>query len=193
MARKIIGITGGIGAGKSVVSRILRGLGYPVFDCDYEAKVLMGCNSELMRSLVELVGEATYSNGELDRAYLASVIFTDAEKRSAVNKLVHTAVRQEFQRRAQDTSGLFFVEAAIMASSGLAALCDSVWVVDAPVELRFKRALERGGISPEDLSKRFESQSNELEILKQTGVPTCLIDNSCTSRLCERIDELIDR
>ncbi len=188
-----VGITGGIGAGKSVVSRILRSLGYPVFDCDTEAKCLMVSDAELRNGLIRLCDEEIYLNdGALDRARLASLIFNDSELLGRVNALVHKAVREKVLSVIRETEGVFFVEAAVMASSGLAKICDRIWLVDAPEDVRFARAMNRGGINAEDLRARMEAQRDEFHSLEQTGTPVKVINNSSGSSLLKRIGELLE-
>lgn len=192
MATSIVGITGGIGAGKSVVSRILRCRGFEVFDCDFEAKSLMSVDVDLIEVLTSLIGSELYQEGHLNKSLLASVIFTDGEMRKKVNHLVHSAVRRRFVECSKRASGPFFVEAAIMGSSGLVNFCTEVWVVDAPENLRFERAIERGGISHEDLRKRMMTQDSEIEILENSGVPLKKIDNGMGSQeLLSQIDFLM--
>lgn len=193
MAAILIGITGGIGAGKSVVSRMLRGRGFTVFDCDLEAKRLMESDTSLMEALAEVAGSDIYdAEGHLCRKLLASRIFSDTALRESVNRLVHAAVRQEMMRRYTLSERIFFVEAAIMASSGLAALCSSVWLVDAPREIRFRRAMERGGISECDLQARMTAQENENRLLAEAGVPVHTVVNDGCSSLIAQIDGLLD-
>lgn len=94
----VICITGGIGSGKSVVSRVLRLNGYPVYDCDSEAKVLMETDPEVREGLKKILGnDAFFNNGKLNRKFVASIIFSDSEKRREVNGLVHEAVRKDFK------------------------------------------------------------------------------------------------
>lgn len=193
MAGRIIGITGGIGAGKSVVSRILRGRGFRVFDCDLEARLLMNNDLELRGALTGLCGEGIYmSDGTLNRRFLASLIFNDEIMRNKVNVLVHGVVRREFLKIAEaEEKGPTFVEAAIMGSSGLARLCDEVWVVHAPDNIRFERAMTRGGITEEDMKARMDAQKSELLSLAKSGVKIRFIDNATDSGLIERIDVLL--
>lgn len=192
MATRIIGLTGGIGAGKSVVSRVLRGRGYMVFDCDLEAKRLMENDPELRFALSALCGDEVYSeSGSLNRSLLASLIFNDEEKRGEVNRLVHSAVRREFLFQAAADEDLFFVEAAIMASSGLARLCSEVWFVDAAEEIRFRRALERGGIEEGDLKSRMEVQKEEFSLLDRLCVGVRVIDNSGPASVLDQLNDIL--
>ena len=97
--KRLIGITGGIGAGKSVVSRILRHRGYPVYDCDSEAKRLMDTDAEVISGLKSLLGDSIYSaDGKLDRGEMSRRLFSDDEIRRGVNGIVHSAVRRDLMR-----------------------------------------------------------------------------------------------
>ena len=116
----IIGITGGIGAGKSVVSRILRLKGYWVYDCDLEAKILMDQDMDVRNALKELFSESIYlEDGTLDRKLMADKIFSDENIRNYVNRIVHSAVKSDFISRAGRNGSPVFVESAILHTSGL--------------------------------------------------------------------------
>lgn len=193
MNYEVIGITGGIGAGKSVVSRILRLKGYRVYDCDSEARRLMERSEEILAALTERFGqECILGDGGLDRAYIAGKVFTDAAELEWLNKLVHGAVRDDVGRwvRMCEAEGCcrLFVESAILFTSGLDRMCDRIWMVTAPEQLRLQRAMERGGVSEEDLLRRIESQRKEFDSLP--GEKVTEIDNSGES-LLERIDMLL--
>lgn len=192
---KIIGLTGGIGAGKSLVSRVLRGFGYPVYDCDSSAKSLMAEDRGIARDLVEICGEQIFSSeGFLDKAFLASIIFNDQEKRNAVNKVVHSAVRKDFLKvTAQCKSGILFVESAILATSGLYALCDGIWLVIAPDDVRVKRALSRGTSVAEDILARIKVQESEFEMLSSLEIPVDTINNDEGVAVLPQIDHLLSK
>ena len=164
--KMLIGITGGIGAGKSIVARILRTMGYPVYDCDYMARCIMNESEEVCNALRDKFGATLYVSGRLDRKMLAQIIFADKNSLKFVNGIVHRAVRQDMLDMAMSDAGnLFFVESAIMASSGLAEQCDLIWKVDAPEALRRQRALKRGGITEADLDNRINVQREEFKLL----------------------------
>lgn len=186
---RLIGLTGGIGAGKSVVSRILRLKGYTVYDCDLRASVLMENSETIVSELTGRFGEGCYlPDGRLNRILLAQRIFSDANERLWVNNLVHQAVKADLLRWIEE-NGDGFVESAILHSSGLEAICSEIWVIEAPEELRFERALIRGGISEENLRARMEVQRGEFNSLPLEKVRR--IDNSGKSSLLERIDFLL--
>lgn len=164
--KNIIGITGGIGSGKSVVSRILRLNGMYVYDCDFEAKRLMEQNGPLRSSLCSLLGNEAYClDGRLDRKFVASRIFSDSNMLAAVNSLVHAAVKDDFILHAGSAgSGMVFCESAILASSGMAELCDEIWMVTAPEGVRIERVKQRSAIEEEEIRKRMEAQRREFEV-----------------------------
>lgn len=186
------GITGGIGSGKSVVSRVLRCNGFKVFDCDMEAKMLMTQNELLKKSLQEALGKDIYhEDGTLNRQRLSDLIFTDEEKRKIVNREVHAAVSDLIMQRRKETEGLFFIESAILASSGLLEFCDAVWLVVSDEKIRLKRLEEREPGRAEEMKKRIETQKAEQYLLKHDMLEVLV--NNVESRLLERILKLIDK
>lgn len=178
MDKEIIGITGGIGSGKSVVSRILRLNGFPVYDCDFEAKSLMTGNEELRREICRLLGkEAFLECGRLDNSYVASRIFSDSGLLRRMNTLVHGAVRKHFLAIAESTdSGKMFCESAILASSGFSRFCSSVWLVTAPADIRVDRVMRRNGMKESEVRQRMESQKDEEEMLDSENLRVILND-----------------
>lgn len=177
------GITGGIGSGKSVVSRILRLKGYPVYDCDLEAKRIMDTSEEVLTALNARFGdEVCPLGGPIIRQALATHVFSDDTHRLWLNSLVHRLVRADLMswRAGMESSGrtTCFVESAIMASSGLAAMCSEVWLVTAPETIRMKRAMDRDNASEDKVRSRILSQREEDTLLHSLGVPVREIDNS---------------
>lgn len=157
-------ITGGIGAGKSVVSRVLRCNGFSVFDCDSEAKSLMTNDEDVKKALLNTLGIPVYlPDGQLDRKTLSSIIFSDEEKRKVVNQIVHKAVKDKIIYERQKTVGTFFIESAIPVTGGLDILCTNIWIVNSPMEERIKRVEKRDGLSRDEIKKRIASQQKELE------------------------------
>ncbi len=156
----VVAITGGIGSGKSVVSRVLRAMGYPVYDCDSEARRIMESSpSILSRISSEITPTAIAADGTLDRPALSAVVFSDSDALARLNAIVHGAVRVDVEERiAASDSPLFFVETAILYESGFDSLADEVWEVTAPVEERITRVMSRSGLSREEVSRRMASQ-----------------------------------
>lgn len=186
----MIAIAGGIGAGKSVVSRILRLRGFGVYDCDAEAKRLMGESKEIIAAMAENLGEEVVdSEGRIDRAATARIIFNDEGKRLWLNSLVHSAVREDVMRWTAENPKNRFVESAIAAESGLLALCDEVWIVDAPEEVRLQRAMKRSKAPEADIRRRIEAQRKETEALIGSGLPVRYINNVDSHSLLKEIGE----
>lgn len=158
-----LGITGGIGSGKSTVCRLFEELGARVFYADAAAKRLMNDDARLRAGIVDAFGERSYdASGRLDRAYLASQVFGDEGRLAVLNALVHPRVFEAFEeeRRRAKAEGveLLLKEAALIFETGGERLLDAVAVVDAPVELRIRRVMERDGVTAEQVRARMTHQ-----------------------------------
>lgn len=190
--RITIGITGGIGSGKSIVSRILRCNGFTVFDCDAEAKGIMVRNHEVKDSLISGLGGDIYDpSGELNRQKLASLIFSDSEKRNFVNGIVHKAVIDEINDWRKKIDGYFFIESAILMTGGISSICDYIWLVISPDRVRYERVKKRDNMTFSEISRRMKSQDKEFEnIPKQKEV---LIKNDGQHPLLQYILELTNK
>ena len=159
-----IGITGGIGSGKSVVSRLLRIMGYSVYDTDSEAKRLMESSLEVVQKLSECFGRDIYHNGRLNRGLLSSRVFGESDKIVLLNSIVHQVVRFDFYRWSESLNEeICFVESAILYGSRFDELVDEVWTVTAPEELRISRVRQRSGLTEEEIKKRMAAQLSEEE------------------------------
>lgn len=161
---KKIGITGGIGSGKSVISRILKTMGYPIYDSDSWAKILMNNSPTIRQALTNKFGAETYSIEGLNRAYLAQQIFNNKANLAFVNSIVHPTVCNHFIQWAENQHSEFvFIESAILFSSGLDKILDKTIYVDAPQELRLQRAMLRDNASAENITVRINNQSHDNE------------------------------
>jgi dephospho-CoA kinase len=157
-----IGITGGIGSGKSVISHILRLLNYPVYDSDFWAKELMNNNPNIQQALTKRFGHETYQNNTLNRPFLAKQIFNNEDARLFVNSIVHPIVSQHFLDWAENqNTKLVFIESAILFSSGLDKIIDTTIFVDAPQQIRLQRAKLRDNSTDTAILARINSQSQE--------------------------------
>ena len=155
-----IGITGGIGSGKSVVSRVLKIMGYPIYDSDSWAKKLMNNNNDIRNSLTLRFGKDTYTDTGLNRQFLAQQIFCNKENLAYVNSIVHPAVGKHFlQWSERQNSKLVFIESAILFSSGFDKIVDKVIFVDAPQDMRLKRAMVRDNSNAEAVMARIKNQA----------------------------------
>lgn len=190
---RLIGLTGGIGTGKSTVARILRLRGYEVYDCDLEAKRLMDESTEVRRSLRDRWGEEIYSaEGELDRCKVAGYVFADCREKAWLDSLVHGLVRDDLKMWIDTHSGYshdtVFVESAILFSSGLADMCQEVWEVTAPPDIRVKRVMKRSGLTREQALARIEAQKEEQKICRSGH--TLQIVNDGTTPLLDSIPDV---
>ena len=161
MSAKVLLVTGGIGAGKSAVSRMLIERGVPVYFSDDMAKSLYDRAASLRDSLRRLFGERVFRDGDVDRRALAELIFADEEKRRALEALVHPAVFRDFEawKAERPDCALVAFESAILLDRGLPeGFADYVIYVDAPEELRLRRAMERDGSAAESVRRRMQSQ-----------------------------------
>ena len=157
---QVVGITGGIGSGKSVVSRFLRAMGYAVYDSDAEAKRIMDGDEALKKQLSEIFGADIYAVGRLDRRALAGKVFSDASALARLNAAVHPAVRADFRRwaEAHGDAPILFMESAILAESGFTDMVDAVWLVEAPEEIRVARIVRRDSCSAQEARQRIRAQ-----------------------------------
>jgi dephospho-CoA kinase len=154
-----IGITGGIGSGKTIVCKILEAMNFPVYYSDIEAKQLTNTDPVIREKLLELVGEEVYLNGELNRPFLASQLFSDESMRSKVNAIIHPRVRLKFSEwAAKQNSQLIFNEAAILFETGAFRSMDKNVLVTSPIELRTKRIAERDQLSEKSVLERISAQ-----------------------------------
>ena len=158
--KKTIAIVGGIGSGKSVVSHILRLLGYDVYDCDSNAKLLMNTSTRIQSQLIDAFGsEVVSSNGEINRRRLSDIIFRDKTSLNTINGIVHPAVKEDInQRMSESKSKLYFVETALPQESGIDKKCDYIWLVDASKDIRISRVMARNSFSQEQVEERMRKQ-----------------------------------
>ena len=157
-----IGLTGGIGCGKSVVAKVFETLGIPVYYADDAAKNLMNADKELKAAIIKNFGEGSYTNGELNRKYIAGIVFNDKEKLELLNALTHPAtIRDAVEWIKKQSSAYIIKEAALLFESGANKNLDHVIGVDAPLPLRIKRVMARDGISETEVMKRINRQMDE--------------------------------
>lgn len=162
-----IGITGGIGSGKTFICQLFKALAVPVYNADDEAKKLMNTDLRIRESLIAAFGEATYKDGILDRAFLAQQIFSDKEKLGLVNGIVHPIVIQAAKDWAEQQKARYSLkEAALLFESGSYKDLDYTILVTAPLSVRVKRVMERDGITEEQVMERISKQLTDEEKIK---------------------------
>ncbi len=161
--KKIIGITGGIGSGKSLVSELFSSLGYPSYNSDKEAKRLY-ITPEIKKEVISIFGEGIYSGNVLNKAVLASKAFSNKILLEKLNQLIHPAVGVHFQNWLEEQdSNLVFKEAAVLIESGAYKSCNVILTVSAPESLRIARVMARDGVSETEVKARMDKQLSDKE------------------------------
>ncbi|MEZ3591170.1 MAG: dephospho-CoA kinase [Muribaculaceae bacterium] len=188
MATHITAITGGIGCGKSVVSRILSTMGYSVYDCDSRAKALMDESDEIKGRIASEISKDAVCDGVICRKVLSEIVFNDSEALKILNGIVHSAVRDDVSAWAHGIGGRVWVETAILYESGLHRFADDAWEVIAPVELRVERVMRRNGLSYDEVLSRVNSQGL---LVPDEKIPTREIVNDGCMPLLPQINALL--
>ena len=161
---KKIGLTGGIGSGKTYISNIFKSLGIPLFNSDIEAKRLMNSSKKLISQIKKEFGEDIYTNENFNKEKLSSIVFSNSDKLQKLNSLVHPIVKEEFNTWCKkQTSPYVIKEAAILFESKSHLGLEAVICVSAPLELRIKRILERDNSTENEIKKRIENQISQEE------------------------------
>lgn len=163
-----IGLTGGIGSGKSFVGKVFRSLGIPVYEADVEAKRLMVEDAEVVSGITSLIGSEAYYSGKINREYIASRVFKDKALLADLNEIVHPALGHDFERWVERQTGSKYVieEAAILFESGASDRMDYSIVVQADEDTRLKRVMERDGVLEEAVRARMANQLSGDELIK---------------------------
>ena len=171
-----IGLTGGIGSGKSMVTSIFAMLGVPVYEADRAAKDLMHSNRLLQDKLKTAFGAELFNGGELNRKYFAGVIFADRDALYQADSIIHPFVLEDYASWCASHAAAVYtlMEAAILFESGAGQLMDSVIAVTSPTDLRIERVMKRDNCTREDVIARMQSQLTEDE---RTGKATFIITN----------------
>lgn len=188
-----LGVTGGIGSGKSVVSRLLRLMDVPVYDSDTESKRLTVEDSEIRRQLIDWVGPSVYlADGSLNKSCFASCVFSSAENVAKANAIIHPAVKRDFLQwaRRQEEAGfkLCAIESAILYEAKFDDVVEAVLVVSASLETRIKRTMQRDGVSREVVEERVKRQMDDAEKVKRADF---VVYNEDDRLLIPQLSEII--
>jgi len=186
---KIIGLTGGIGSGKSTVANLFMSKGVPVYIADTEAKKLMESRN-IITKITNYFGNDILVNSKIDRPKLAKLVFNNPSKLSELNNIVHPEVQKHFQNWLKNKKDFPFVikEAAILFETGGNKQCDKVITVVAPQELRIQRVKERDKVTREDVLERINNQwTDEMKIL----VSDFVIENIDIESTKSKVDEIL--
>lgn len=159
-----VGLTGGIGSGKSTVCAMLRERGVTVYSSDERAKELMNSDSTIKERIIARFGAESFEDGVLNRAYLAQRVFASEEELAALNAIVHPRVMEDFEAWAESAEGEYVVlESAILFESGFDSKVDMVVAIMAPEDLRIERAMQRDGVTKEQVVERMRRQLSDEE------------------------------
>lgn len=156
---KIVGLTGGIGSGKTTVATMFNELGIPTYIADIEAKKLTNASEEIELALLKILGEKAYNENGLNRKYVADKIFNDSELLKKVNGIIHPKVAEHFKNWVQDQNGSYCIkEAAILFENGNYKNCDYTILVTAPKQTRIQRVLKRDDTTEKEIMSRMDNQ-----------------------------------
>ena len=187
--KRKIGVSGGIGSGKTFVCKLIEKQGYPVYYSDYEAKRLMHDSANIRLALIERFGEEIYIGDELNREFLANIIFHNETERIFVNSVVHPVVQSDFHLWAEkQSSDLVFYESALLFDSKIYLSLDATILVLAPLELRIERIMKRDAISLEKVKARIESQGNSEEF---RSLASFCIENDDSGTLDKQLNTIL--
>lgn len=187
---KKIGLTGGIGSGKSTVLKMFQKLGAAVYIADVEAKRLMHSDENLIAEIVGLFGEMAYKNGVLNREMIASIVFNDKLKLNKLNKIVHPAVHKDFENFIKSQKAPYIIyESALLFENGIENQFDKVILVTAPINLRFERVIQRDNSSKEQIQSRMK---NQLDDKVKLGKSDYIIENIALENTTKEVRFLHD-
>ena len=192
---KIIGLTGGIGSGKTMVAKYIESLGIPVYIADDEAKILMS-NPAIINAISNEFGTNIVDNETLNRKKLAKLVFNNPDKLKILNTIVHPQVKRHFDEwvKKHKNAPLVVKEAAILFESGGDKYCDAIITVTAPVEIRVQRIMERDKIDRESIFQRIQNQwTDEQRIAKSDYVIHNISDDETYKQIDKILNLLINR
>lgn len=191
----ITGVTGGIGSGKSYICRIISTLGFPVYNCDAEAKKLMNTNKHIINSLKQLIGENSYdSEGNLNKPIIAQFLFANEENAHKINSVVHPVVKEDFRSWASaQNADLIFMESAILFESGFNDVVDNVITITAQPETRIERTIRRDNTTREQVIARMNQQMQDEERVRLSDYIICNNTNNNVEQQIKTIIETLSK
>lgn len=184
-----IGLTGGIGSGKSYVARQFAERGIPCYNCDIRSKIIMDINDHVVESLQQRFGDDIYTDGYVNRKLLAEKIFSNEADLQWVNNLVHPIVYEDFDEwRKMRQADAVLIESAILVESGFYRFCDKIIVVEAPIGLRISRVMQRDGLSEKQVRQRIGAQITDEERRKFANY---VVVNDEMNNIAIEIDKIV--
>ncbi|WP_454957502.1 dephospho-CoA kinase [Capnocytophaga sputigena] len=186
----VVGLTGGIGSGKSTIAKAFAALGIAVFNSDEQAKALIATNVQVKERIIAAFGEEAYQNGEYNRAYIAQIVFNNSEKLAILNGIVHPALAKYFKQWAKKQMSPYVLkEAAILFESGSYKDCDYIITVTAPEEVRIARVMARDHCTEAQVRARMAQQWSDAQRIALSDVVIENIDLESTKEQVKRIND----
>nr|WP_319398424.1 dephospho-CoA kinase [uncultured Carboxylicivirga sp.] len=187
-----VGLTGGIGSGKSTVAQFLEVLSVPVYYADARAKQLMNTNTQVITKIKELLGEEAYCGSEVNRPYVAQMVFNDKALLEGLNQIVHPAVKKDFEKWCNHNADKKWVvqEAAILFENDGYKKFDQIILVTAPMDLRIQRVMKRDNVSE---SKVIERINNQWTDDKKVKLANAVIVNDDKQSVIEQVIQLVNK
>jgi len=185
---KIVGLTGGIGSGKTTITKMFAKLGVPVYIADMEAKKLMHQDKEVVADIQQLLGDEAYQNGILNRGFVANKVFNDQKLLKSLNEIVHPVVAKHFlEWQKKQKSEYVIKEAAILFENDGYKQCDYTILVTAPEQVRIERVLQRDGTSKEEVKSRIKNQWKDV---KKIPLADYIINNMDIDKTKQKVLEI---
>jgi len=186
----VVGLTGGIGSGKSTIAKAFAALGIAVFNSDEQAKVLIATDAQVKKRIIAAFGEEAYQNGEYNRAYIAQIVFNNSEKLAILNGIVHPALAKYFNQWAKkQTSPYVLKEAAILFESGSYKDCDYIITVTAPEEVRIARVMARDHCTEAQVRARMAQQWSDAQRIALSNAVIENVDLESAKEQVKRIND----
>ncbi len=188
-----VGVTGGIGSGKTTLCEIFSKCDIPVYDSDTRAKQLMNSSADIHRELIAAFGEQAFVNGELNRSYIASIVFNDDNKLEQLNAIVHPQVRADFMEWSAQFEGsvpYVILESAILFNSGFDQSVDFTVAVVAPEEMRIERVCTRSEITADQVRERIAKQLSDDELQHRANYMVVNIFREDLDGAAQRLDQI---
>ena len=186
---KIIGLTGGIGSGKSTIAKEFAARGIPVYNSDDEAKKLIATNAQLRQRITETFGENAYINGQYNKAYIAQIVFNDANQLAQLNAIVHPALAVHFREWVQQQNTPYVIKAAaILFESGSYKDCDFIITVVAPENLRIARVIARDHCTEAQVKVRMAQQWTDAQ---RIALSNAVIENIDLEKAKQQVERIV--
>ena len=188
----IVGLTGGIGSGKSTIAEMFRELGVPVYNSDERAKLLMNTSKKIKKQLVELLGKKAFLDDKLNKAFIAKKVFNDANLLKQLNHIVHPVVRKDFIKWMKKQNAAYVIqETALLFENNTQDLYDIVILITAPKELRIERVLSRDETSKDQIMARMNNQLDDEVKVELANLVIENIDLKSTALKVLKVHEAI--